>query len=463
MGIKMKTIFGGTFYKFILFITFCCGTGDARAQSSNHTQPNVLIILTDDQGYHDVSYYGTEDLQTPAIDEIAHSGVRLDNFYSNSPVCSPTRAALMAGQYQDYVGVPGLIRTNRDNSWGFLDPGATLLPEVLQENGYHTALVGKWNLGLESPNKPNERGFDHFHGWLDDMTEDFWDHSREGINYMRLNDKEIEPEGHATDLFTEWAVEYIESRSGAEQPFFLFLSHLAPHFPVQPPEDWLNNVKEREPGLSDTRANLIAFIEQLDDGIGQVLSALKRTGAYDNTLIFFTSDNGGHGPSEANNGPYRGAKQSVYEGGIRVPTAVSWPERVEPGGSSDRILLTMDIFPTVLEAAGIKYDGPLNGISFLPELLGKNQDKYREEPLFFTRREGNMSYGGLTIQAVRKGDWKMVHNSPFAPRELYNLKTDPYEQENLVEEYPEKVRELNQYMMKHIQKAGSVPWQGPDR
>jgi arylsulfatase A-like enzyme len=199
----------------------------------------------------------------------------------------------------------------------------------------------------------------------------------------------------------------------------------------------------------------------MDDGIGQVLNSLRRTGAYDNTLIFFTSDNGGHGPSEANNGPYRGAKQSVYEGGIRVPTAVSWPEKIESGTSSDRILLTMDIFPTVLDAAGISYEGPLNGISFLPTLLEEGQGKYREEPLFFTRREGGMTYGGLTIQAVRLGDWKLVHNSPFAARELYNLKTDPYEEHDLIEENPEKVRELNQLMMMHLQKAGSVPWQRP--
>lgn len=152
--------------------------------SESQSRPNILLILTDDQGYHDVSYYGTEDIRTPNIDELVTSGMRLDNFYTNSPVCSPTRAATMTGQYQDYVGVPGLIRTNPDNNWGFLDPDATLLPEVLQEHGYHTGLVGKWNLGLESPNTPNERGFEHFHGWLDDMVEDFWEHRRHGINYM---------------------------------------------------------------------------------------------------------------------------------------------------------------------------------------------------------------------------------------------------------------------------------------
>ena len=457
----LKTMSSGTIL--ITSMLISCNTNTSNQEKSSLNEyPNILLILTDDQGYHDVSYYGTEDIQTPNIDNIVSSGMRFDNFYSNSPVCSPTRAALMTGQYQDYVGVPGLIRTVPEDNWGFLDPEAALLPEVLKEHGYHTALIGKWNLGLESPNTPNERGFDHFHGWLDDMVEDFWEHRRHGINYMRLNDQVLDTQGHhVTDLLTEWSVDYIHERAQHHQPFFLFLSHLAPHFPVQPPDNYLKRVQEREPHLSKIRANLIAFIEHMDDGIGQVINALKETGAYDNTIILFTSDNGGHLPSEANVGPYRDGKQSVYEGGLRVPTGVSWPDRIQAGSVSDRILLTMDIFPTFLEAAGISYEGPLNGVSFLPTLLGENQGKYREEPLFFTRREGGMRYGGLTIQAVRLGDWKLLQNSPFEPRELYNLMEDPYETDNLIDEFPGKAEELNALMMKHIQRAGSVPWQKP--
>ncbi|SMO73667.1 sulfatase family protein [Fodinibius sediminis] len=424
-------------------------------------RPNILLILADDLGYHDVSYYGTPDIRTPHLDRLVSSGMRLDRFYANSPVCSPTRAALMSGQYQDYVGVPGLIRTNPDNSWGYLDPEATLLPEVLSQHGYHTGLVGKWNLGLRSPNKPNERGFDHFHGWLDDMVEDFWEHRREGINYMRLNEGEIDPEGHATDLLTGWAVEYIEEQAGSEAPFFLFLSHLAPHFPVQPPQEWLQKVKAREPDISEKRAKLVAFIEHLDEGIGKVVAALKEHGLYENTMIIFTSDNGGHLPSEANNGPLRDGKQSMYEGGLRVPAGVSWPGHISPDTHSKKVMLTMDVFPTVLEAAGISYDGPLSGTSFLPTLLGEEQPLHEGEPLFFTRREGNMRYGGLTIQAVRLDNWKLIHNSPFGPRELYNLATDPREQHNVIEQHPQKARELNALLMKHIQKGGAVPWQRP--
>jgi arylsulfatase A-like enzyme len=447
----------------LLLLMFLFSTVLQLSVTEAQSGPNILLILTDDQGYHDVSYYGTEDIRTPNIDELVTSGMRLDNFYTNSPVCSPTRAATMTGQYQDYVGVPGLIRTNPDNNWGFLDPDATLLPEVLQEHGYHTGLVGKWNLGLESPNTPNERGFDHFHGWLDDMVEDFWEHRRHGINYMRLNDQMIDPEGHATDLLTGWSVDYIHERSNHEQPFFLFLSHLAPHFPVQPPDEWLERVLQREPGITQTRANLVAFIEHLDAGIGKVIDALKETGAYENTIIIFTSDNGGRLADEANNGPFRDGKQSVYEGGIRVPAGVTWAGHIQPGTASGRIILTMDLFPTLLDAAGITYEDPLNGESFLPTLLGHEQRIDRDEPLFFTRREGGMRYGGLTIQAVRLGDWKLLQNSPFEPRELYNLEDDPYEENNVVDDYPEKVSELNALMMKHLQKAGSVPWQNPDQ
>src|SRR5690554_2831481 len=220
--------------------------------------PNFLIILTDDQGYHDVSYYGTADLRTPHIDALIHDGLRFDNFYANSPVCSPTRAALLTGRYPDDVGVPGVIRTHAENNWGFLDPGAALLPEVLEKQGYHTALIGKWHLGLESPNTPNERGFDYFYGWLGDMMDDYTVKRRHDINYMRKNQQLIDPPGHATDLFTEWSVNYIKERANAEQPFFLYLAYNAPHFPVQPPEEWLKKVQAREPNISEKRAKLVA-------------------------------------------------------------------------------------------------------------------------------------------------------------------------------------------------------------
>jgi arylsulfatase A-like enzyme len=223
-------------------------------------KPNILVILTDDQGFHDVSYYGTTDLRTPHIDQLARDGMRFDRFYANSTVCSPTRAALLSGRYQDQVGVPGVIRTHAENSWGYLAPQTNLLPKQLKKAGYHTALIGKWHLGLESPNTPNEHGFDYFHGWLGDMMDDYSTHRRHGINYMRLDTQTIDPKGHATDLFTQWSVEHIKKEAKDKQPFFLYLAYNAPHFPVQPPKEWLEKVKQRELGIPEKRAELVAFI-----------------------------------------------------------------------------------------------------------------------------------------------------------------------------------------------------------
>lgn len=422
------------------------------------TKPNILLILTDDQGYHDVSYYGTKDIQTPHTDALAKAGMRFDNFYANCPVCSPTRAALLTGRYQEFVGVPGVIRTYPEDNWGYLDPKATMLPEMLQIGGYHTALIGKWHLGLESPNIPNERGFDFFHGWLGDMMDDYWKHRRHEINYMRRDKEIIDPEGHATDLFTKWSVDYIKEQAKDDQPFFLYLAYNAPHFPVQPPEDWLAKVKAREPGLSEKRAKLVAFIEHLDDGIGQVIQALKDSGEYDNTIIVFTSDNGGLLRDAANNGPFRDGKQSVYEGGLKVPTVMVWKDKVLAGSSSAYKALSMDLFPTLVEAAGLKATHPIEGKSFLPTLLGQEQSD-ANRPLFFSRREGGSRYGGLTIQAVQLNNWKLLQNSPFAPQELYNLAEDPAEENNLIDTEKEKFRELNALLRKHLQEAGKVPWQ----
>ena len=433
----------------------------AGAAVTTSDRPNILLILTDDQGYHDVSYYGTKDLRTPNIDALQQDGIRFDNFYANCPVCSPTRAALLTGRYQDYVGVPGVIRTNVANSWGYLTPQATLLPEVLKLAGYHTALIGKWHLGLESPNTPAERGFDLFHGWLGDMMDDYRTKRRHGINYMRKNEKIIDPPGHATDLFTTWSADYIREQAETPEPFFLYLAYNAPHFPVQPPEDWLDKIKAREPQLSEKRAKLVAFIEHLDNGIGKVVQALKESGQYDNTIIVFSSDNGGLLKDEANNGPLRDGKQSVYEGGLKVPTCIVWPGVIESGRQTPFRAISMDLYPTLAEAAGLHVTHQIEGKSFLPLLRGQTMSD-QGRPLYFTRREGGRAYGGLTIQAVLLDGWKLLQNSPFGPQELYNLTTDPREQRDLSASETEKFEELNALMMKHLQKGGQVPWQKPE-
>ncbi|NNU33744.1 sulfatase-like hydrolase/transferase [Mucilaginibacter sp. S1162] len=196
--------------------------------SKKKSQPNILIILSDDLGYHDVSYYNTPDVRTPNIDQLCKQGIRFDNFYANSPVCSPSRASLLTGRYPEMVGVPGLIRNQLTDNFGYMTPGIQLLPALLKKANYNTAIVGKWNLGLETPNLPNQKGFDYFHGWLDDMMEDYWKHTRNGINFLRENDKVITPEGHATDLFTQWAIAYLNSQKNSSNPFFLY-RHIPRH------------------------------------------------------------------------------------------------------------------------------------------------------------------------------------------------------------------------------------------
>jgi len=421
-------------------------------------RPNIVVILADDLGYGDLSSYGAKDTKTPHVDSLAAAGIRFDNFYANCPVCSPTRASLLTGRYPDLVGVPGVIRTHITNNWGYLSSKAVLLPKLLKQAGYHTAIVGKWHLGLGSPNTPNERGFDFFHGFLGDMMDDYYDHRRHGINYMRLNDKEIDPKGHATELFSQWAMDYITERAKSKQPFFLYLAYNAPHTPIQPPDDWLKKVKRREKNISDKRAKLVALIEHMDDGIGRVIASLKEKGLYNNTFIIFTSDNGGQTGVGANNGPLRAGKGTMYEGGIRVPACFVWPNKIQPGSRSDRVTLTMDILPTVCHAAGLGLDmePPLNGQIILPILLGKAppaEDRF----LFWVRREGG-NFGGRAFYAVRFGDFKLLQNSPFEPLQLYNLKDDPQEKQPLGKKH-KMYQKLFTALRNHIIEAGAVPWQ----
>ncbi|MBA4015620.1 MAG: N-acetylgalactosamine 6-sulfate sulfatase [Pirellula sp.] len=430
----------------------------AFALAAPPAKPNIVVILADDHGRADYSAYGTKDLRTPHIDRIFREGMTFDNFYANSCVCSPTRAALLTGRYPDRVGVPGVIRYLPDDSWGYLSPEAVMLPQVLKKADYHTALVGKWHLGLESPNTPNERGFDHFHGFLGDMMDDYWTHLRHGQNFMRRNSDVIEPEGHATDLFTDWACDYIAERAAGEQPFFLYLAYNAPHGPIQPPEAWLKKVTEREPQASPTRQKLVALIEHMDDGIGRVLATLARLNVADKTIVVYTSDNGGLLGEGANNGTWRSGKTHMYEGGLRVPAAVRWPLVITGGERTDRIALTMDLFATCCEAAGADLPKECDAKSFLPTLLGNGQDP-SERDLYFCRREGGANYGGKTIEALIRGPWKLLQDSPFAPLELYNLQVDPQETTNLAQKEKGIFRDLSAALRRQIQLGGRTPWQ----
>ncbi|MEZ5943487.1 MAG: sulfatase-like hydrolase/transferase [Planctomycetaceae bacterium] len=429
-----------------------------KSASAQEHPPNVILCVADDLGYGDLRCCGATDMQTPNIDRLMSEGMQFTEFYANCPVCSPTRASLMTGRYPGMVGVPGVIRTHANNNWGHLTKDSVLLPLLLKQKDYHSFCVGKWHLGLDAPNTPLDRGFDGFMGFLGDMMDDYYTHLRHGNNYMRCGPVTFEPEGHATDLFTKWAIRAVESRKGKQEPFFLYLAYNAPHTPIQPPEDWLAKVKERDPNMTDRRAKLVALIEHLDHGFGQVLKAVDDSGLRDNTIVIFTSDNGGQLDVGANNGPLRDGKQSVYEGGIKVPCCVRWPGHVEAGSKTQFRAMSMDIYATIAATAGVAPPEVIEGRSFLPTILGKEQDELREH-WFFHRREGGTRYGGKTIEAVRWGDWKLLQNDPFGPQELYNLKDDPLEANNLIEKRKDIFQKLAAMQREELQRYGSVPWQ----
>lgn len=417
--------------------------------------PDIVLIVADDLGWGDLGCFGSDQVKSPALDQLAASGQKWTQFYANCCVCSPTRASIMTGCYPDRVGVPGVIRTHPENSWGKLADVATL-PEILTQAGYRTACIGKWHLGLEAGDHPLDRGFAHFHGFLGDMMDDYFDHLRHGNNYMRLGRKTINPAGHATSLFANWAIQALDEMSAHEQPYFLYLAFNAPHTPIQPPLRQLQAVQKRLPDVDLPRAQLIALIEDMDSAIGRVLQRVRDTQR--ETLVVFVSDNGGQLNVGADNGDLRGGKQSKYEGGLRIPAIFHWPEHIPAGTTTAAIGVTMDLLPTLCQVAQAEQPEDIDGQSLVPWLKDPSLEATERE-VYFVRREGGPQYCGLTIEALRMGDWKLVHNLPTQAFELFDLSQDPLEQNDLAQQQPARVRSLMQHMMKHIQRAGQVPWQ----
>ena len=418
------------------FLTSSCAAGAAALagcipwrSATVATKPNLLVILVDDLGYGDLACYGARDMRTPHLDRLATQGVRLTRAYANCPVCSPTRAALLTGRYPEMVGVPGVVRTHHSSSWGHLVPDAVLLPQLLEPAGYTSAM------------------------------DDYYTHRRHGHNYMRRGRETIDPKGHATDLFTDWACEWLKAQS-ADKPFFLYLAYNAPHTPIQPPDDWLAKVHAREGGIDPRRAKLVALIEHMDDGIGRVLQCLDDTGLAADTLVVFWSDNGGQLGIGADNDGTRDGKGTLYEGGIRVPAAIRWPGKVEAGQESDRVVLTMDVVPTLCEAAGAGIEHAIDGVSFLPFLRGEPQPEPVRD-LFWGRREGGKHFKGGTIEGMRRGDWKLLRARPGGPLELYNLAADPLEKTDLAATEPDKAKELTAALEAQLARYAQIPWQPP--
>lgn len=415
-------------------------------------KPNIIFILADDLGYGDLSAYGAKDIQTPHIDKLAKNGIKFTRAYANSTVCSPSRASILTGNYPDLVGVPGVIRDMPDNTWGNLKNDITTLPEALQKLNYSTALIGKWHLGYESPDLPNNRGFDFFKGFVGDMMDDYYTHRRAGVNWMRENHIKIHPKGHATDLFTDWTLEYLNNQSKTKKPFFLFLTYNAPHDPVQPPKNWLEKVQKREKNTSLKRQNMIAFVEHLDANVGRVLAQVKKLKLDKNTIIIFTSDNGGALGYGASNHPFSGGKGDMLEGGIRVPCIVQIPKQSKPSITSAPILL-MDFYPTLQKLAGGSLNNNLPSKPIAPIFNSTVQNK---RYMIWVRREGH-KFGGRAYYAISDGRYKLLQRNSFSKYELFDLKNDS--KETLPLNLPKIKKTLIKILTKHIQDSGKIRWQ----
>lgn len=452
-------------------------------------RPNVVIILADDLGLTDISLYGSPYLETPNIDSIGREGITYSQAYATAPICSPSRAGLLTGRYQNRYGFDSQPMTRYARSkleyWGcrlFLDtypmfpinntaipskeqisrqgmpPTEILLSEALSAAGYHCDAVGKWHLGYGNLQNPNTRGFDSFYGFLEAFTyyadpdrpdveswqfnefseKHIWRQKRKGPCAIQRNGEFIEEEDHLTDAFAREAVVKIRDYADSKEPFFLYVPFSAPHTPFQA----LTSYTERFSHVEDPRKRIYyALISQLDDAVGAILEELEVTGQAENTLVIFSSDNGGATYTGATgNNPLRGGKMSHFEGGLSVPLALRWPASIPPGLHKKAPVLLTDLFTTVLAAAGLPLpeDRPIDGINLLNHDSGGTEtdvtNTVDNRPLFW-----RTDYNHVILW---KG-WKLIENGKDGRIWLYNIENDREENKNLAEERPDMVKMLH--------------------
>lgn len=415
-----------------LAILPACLAGTARLVAAE-SRPNIVIILTDDQGYADISFnpHHPPEVSTLRMDALAREGVWFSQAYISGSVCSPTRAGLMLGRYQQRVGV----YTAGEGGRGF-DPSVPIFPALLPDE-YVCAALGKWHLGLDDDSPELKwhalnRGFDEFYGFMGRGAHDYFRLTRDNSLPLYRGTERIDDAGYLTTRLTEEAVAFIDRNT--ERPFFLYLAFNAVHAPAQAPAETIERFRREYPDIGEARQVLMAMLHHLDQGIGAVVDKLKGAGVWENTLLFFLTDNGGARAMSAVNTPLRGFKASYYEGGIRTPFVVSWPAKFHGGRTIDAPVISLDILPTCLEAAGATPpDTEFDGKSLLPLLTGQTTAP-PHATLYW-------SEGGHTGEwAVRHGDWKL--HALQDRRELFNLAADPSEKTNLDGSNSDKVREL---------------------
>ena len=444
---------------------FCLGLL-AAAPAVAADRPNIVVILADDLGNADLGYRGS-DIKTPNIDRLAKEGVQLESFHG-MPVCTPARAALMTGRYPMRYGLQTLV-IFPNHSYG-LPTDERTLPQALKEAGYRTMMVGKWHLGhADQKFWPNNRGFEYFYGNTVGEV-DYFTHQRSGVTDWQRNGKFITEKGYVTTLFGDEAVRLIEKQDKTK-PFFLYFASLAPHAPYQAPkadEDrYASTIKD------PTRRTYAAMITSLDDQVGRIVAALEKRGLRENTLIIFSSDNGGprsavvasgaHSKEErsasgvkqeslpASNGELRGGKGSLHEGGVRVPTIFNWPARLKPGVVNEQLHM-VDIMPTALALAGAKAnpaDKPLDGVDIWATVAEGKPSPHEDILVNVEAFRG----------AVIKGKWKLVKIALLPGKtELFDLAADPGEKNDVAAQNPEIVRDLENRLIAYAKEQRPSEW-----
>ncbi len=404
-------------------------------------RPNIVFILADDLGWADIGYHDS-DIRTPHLDRLAHDGTRLDQHYVY-PTCSPTRVALLSGRFPSRFGVLGPLGSTTK----MLGEDARLT-HGLKQLGYRTHISGKWHIGETPEHRPLGYGFDTSYGYLRGQIDPYTHRYKFGdhVTWHR-DDQFVEECGHITDLITDEAIRVIES--AGQEPFFLYVAHHSPHYPLNEPPKW---IAPYEQTIDDVwRRHFAAAITHLDDGVGQIVRALERTGLRDKTLIVFSSDNGGQQNWSApeteyngryaahttlgNNQPLRGWKGDLYEGGIRVPAFVNWPGHIPAGHVFETPMHVVDWLPTLIRIAGgdLPPGGSIEGIDLWAELLGQSS----------TLPDRAMYWKTRAVTAVRQDDWKLIRFHRAGRTELFHLKDDPLEETDLADQQPGKVAELS--------------------
>ena len=435
----------------------------AQAQASGR-KPNVIIIYTDDQGSVDMNRYGATDLVTPNMDRLADQGVRFTQFYSPAPICSPSRAGMLTGRYPVSAGVPGNVSSAQGNPG--MPAEKTTIAEMLKAAGYATGHVGKWHLGYTPETMPNSQGFDfsfgHMGGCIDNYSHFFYWNGPNRHDLWRNGEEVYAPGRFFQDLMIEEAGAFLDRQK--DQPFFLYFAMNSPHYPYQGDEKWLRYYEEK--GVPYPRSLYAAFLSTQDERIGQLLDKVDALGLREDTLVIFQSDNG-HSTEErahfggGSAGPYRGAKFSMFEGGLRLPAMISWPGHLPEGEVRDQVAHGCDWLPTIAALCGVPAPAPLDGKDIGAVIQS------RDAPTPHDVLHWQTGHGNKAAWAVREGDWKLMGNTrdttegntriPVAKVFLVNLAEDIGEQRNLIEKYPKKARHLQHLHDEWLKNASSTP------